>query len=131
VQGCSGNSLCCPIRAIVHRVKHHQLKKSTPNKLIASYYITTWCTDIKPKDVTDALRHAMWINFHRTGIKATDISAWSLSAGGTIAMLFGNIDMNNIHLMGCWHSYALMWYLHGQAHPIEGRFAEAMYNNGA
>jgi hypothetical protein len=48
-----------------------------------------------------------------------------------MAMFFPKIDMNNIRLMGCWYSDATMRYLHGQAHPIMGRFTEAIYNNGA
>jgi hypothetical protein len=48
-----------------------------------------------------------------------------------MAMLFAKIDMINILLMGCWHSDAMMRYLHGQAQHIVGRFAESMYNNGA
>jgi hypothetical protein len=86
---------------------------------------------VKPKDVTDTLRHAMRVNVHRTGIQATEISARSLRAGGAMAMFFGKIDINNIRLMGRWHSDAVMRYLHGQAQPIVGRFAEVMYNNVA
>jgi hypothetical protein len=73
----------------------------------------------------------MQINVHHTGIQATDISARSLRAGGAMAMFFGKIDMNNIRIMGRWHSDAMMRYLHGQAQPIVGRFVEVMYNNGA
>jgi hypothetical protein len=73
----------------------------------------------------------MRLNFHRTGIKAADISARSLRAGGAMAMFFGKIDINNIRFMGRWHSDAVMRYLHVQAQPIVGRFAEVMYNNGA
>jgi hypothetical protein len=98
---------------------------------LASYYLTKRRTAIKPKDVMETLRHAMRLNFHRTSIKAADISAHSLRAGGTMAMFFGKIDINNIHFMGRWRSDAMMRYLHVQAHPIMGRFAEVMYNNGA
>jgi hypothetical protein len=73
----------------------------------------------------------MRIIFYRTGNKATEISARSLHVGGAMAMFFGKIDVNNIHLMGRWHSDAMMQYRHGQDQPIVGRFAEVMYNNGA
>jgi hypothetical protein len=108
VQGHSGNAICCPVRATVRRLKHHRLKQSTPSTTIASYYLTNRRTTVKPKDVTDTLRHAMRINFHRTGIQATDISARSYRAGGAMAMFFGKIDMNNIRLMGRWHSDSMM-----------------------
>jgi hypothetical protein len=73
----------------------------------------------------------MRLNFHRTGIKAADISARFLRTSGAMAMFFGKIDINNIHVMGHWHSDFTMSYLHVQAQPIAGRFAEVMYNNGA
>jgi hypothetical protein len=87
--------------------------------------------EVKPKDVTDTLRNAMRINFHRTGINASDISARSLRAAGAMAMFAGDIDMNNICLMGRWNSDAMMRYLHGQAQPIVGQFAARMFNDGA
>jgi hypothetical protein len=48
-----------------------------------------------------------------------------------MAMFFGQIDINNIHFMGRWHSDTMMCYLHVQAQPIVGLFAEVMYNNRA
>jgi hypothetical protein len=48
-----------------------------------------------------------------------------------MAMFFAKIDMNNIRLMGCWHSDARMRYFHGQIKPTTGRFAEAMYNSSS
>jgi hypothetical protein len=131
VQGRSGNALCCPIQETVRRIKHHWLKNSTPSAPLASYYLTKRRTAIKAMDVTDTLRHAMMLNFHRIGIKAADISTRSLCAGGAMAMFFGKIDINNIHFMGRWHSDAMMRYLHLLAQPLVGRFAEVMYNNGA
>jgi hypothetical protein len=67
-----------PVQATMHRIKHRRLKKSTPNAPIASYYLTDRRTAIKPKDVTDMLCPVMRINFHRTGVKATEISTRSL-----------------------------------------------------
>jgi hypothetical protein len=104
-------------------------EKVNPEHPIASYYMTTQRTAIKPKDVTDILRQAMRISVHRMGIRATDISARSLLAGGDMAMFFGKIYMNNIQLMDRWHNNAMMRYLHNQAQTVVGRFAGVMYNN--
>jgi hypothetical protein len=79
----------------------------------------------------DTLRHAMWINFHRKLIKAKDISARSLQAGGAMTMLFGKIDMHSIRLIGRWHSDATMCPPPGQAHPIIGGFAAEIYDSSA
>jgi hypothetical protein len=73
----------------------------------------------------------MRINFHRTGIKASDISARSLRAAGAMAMFAGDMDMNNSRLVGLWNSVAMMWYLQGQAQPIVGNFAARMFDDGA
>jgi hypothetical protein len=128
VQGRSGNALCCPVRATLRHMRHHRLHKSGQHVPIASCYATSRRTEVKPKDITDTLRTAMRLNFHRTGINASDISARSLRA---MAMFAGGIDMNIIRLMGRWNSDAMMRYLHGQAQPIVGKFAARMFNNGA
>jgi hypothetical protein len=107
------------------------MKKSTPNAPIASYCLTNRRAVIKPKDVMDTLWQVGWVNFYHTGINATDISARSLQAWGAMAVVFGKINMNTIHLTGWWHSDAMMHYLHGQAHPIVRGFAVMMYNDGA
>jgi hypothetical protein len=131
VQGRSGNALCCPVRATIRRVRHHRLHKSGQHVPIASYYATTRRMAVKPKDVTDTLCTAMRLNFHRTRISASNISARSIRAAGAMAMFAGDIDMNNIRLMGRWNSDAMMRYLHGQAQPIVGKFAAQMFNDGA
>jgi hypothetical protein len=64
VQGPSGNALCCPARATVRRIKHYRLKKSSSSAPLASYYLPKRRTAIKPKDVTETLRHAMRISVH-------------------------------------------------------------------
>jgi hypothetical protein len=82
------------------------------------------------KDVTDNLWQSTLFDFHRTGIKATAISAQLLRAGEAMAIFFEKIEMHNIHLMGQWHSDTTMWYLHGHTHPLVGVFAVCMYNDG-
>jgi hypothetical protein len=131
VQGRSGNALCCPVRATIRRVRRHRLHKSGQHVPIASYYATSCRTAVKPKDVTDTLRTAMRLNFHRTRMNVSNISARSLRAAGAMAMFAVDNDMNNIRLMGRWNSDAMMRYLHGQAQPIVGKFAARMFNDGA
>jgi hypothetical protein len=72
----------------------------------------------------------MTMHYHRTGIHATEVSARSLRAGGAMAMMCSKIDMNNIRMMGRWHSDAMMRYLHVQAQPIIEYYAAKMLNNG-
>jgi hypothetical protein len=130
VQGLSGDSKCCPVTATARRIKYHRAKNSKQTVRIASYYRAHRRTNIRAKDITDTLRHAMTMNYHCTGIHANEISARSLRAGGAMAMMCSKIDLNNIHMMGRWHSDAMIRYLHVQAQPIIERYAAKMFNNG-
>jgi hypothetical protein len=130
VQGLSGDSTCCPVTATARRIKYHRAKKSKQTVSIASYYRAHRCTNIRAKDITDTLLHAMTMNYHRTGIHANEISTRSLRAGGAMAMMCSKIDLSNICMMGSWHSDAMMRYLHVQAQPIIERYAAKMFNNG-
>jgi hypothetical protein len=130
VQSRSGSGLCCPVKATVRRIKHHRLHTPNANVPLASYYRTSRRTAIKPKDITDVLHQAMTANFHRTGLHASEVSARSLRAGGAMAMLFGEIDINSIRMMGRWHIDAMMRYLHVQAQPIISNYTAKMFNEG-
>jgi hypothetical protein len=130
VQGLSGDSKCCPVTATARRIKYHRSKHSKQTISIASYYRAHHRTNIRAKDITDTLRHAMTMNYHRTGINANEISARSLRAGGAMARMCRKIDLNNIRMMGRWQSDAMMRYLHVQAQPIIERYAAKMFNNG-
>jgi hypothetical protein len=118
------------VKATIQRNKYHQLRTSKSNVPIASYYRENRRVAIKAKDIMDVLRLAMTLNFHRNGIAAMEVSACSLRAGRDMALMYGHIDMTNIHVMGGWHSNAMMWYLHIQASPILNKYAAAMFNDG-
>jgi hypothetical protein len=98
--------------------------------LIASIYVRNWRTAINAKQITDTVRQAMIVNFHRMGISPDEVSARSLRAGGAMALLCGKVDKNPIQMLGRSHSDAMIRYLHMQAHPIVQHFTAKMYNNG-
>jgi hypothetical protein len=83
-----------------------------------SFHRTNKGAALNAKDVTDVLRRAMTINFHCMGIPTSKISARSLRTGGAMVMFCGNLNLNNIWIMGRWYSDAMMRYLHIQAQPI-------------
>jgi hypothetical protein len=105
----------------------HGAKQTAP---VAAYYRGTRRTTVKAKDVTDVFLCAMTIYYTKVGIKATEISAPSLRAGGAMVMVFGWIELDTIWMMGKWHSDAMMSYLHIQAQPIINNYAARMYNRG-
>lgn len=98
---CSKHPLCCPVKATMRRVLCHRRMNTPRNKPLASH-----CNErnqrvaIQPADATDKLRAAARANFHATGIHATDISAFSLRAGGAMALLCGNVHFNVVKLLG-------------------------------
>jgi hypothetical protein len=130
VQGLSGDPWCCPVKATIRRRIHNNSHKSRSNAPLAAYYRGTRRTLVKATDVTYVLHHAMRLNVHRTVIEALEISARSMRVGGAMALLHRCIDMNNIRMMGCCNSDAMMRYLHVQAQSVMGDYAARMFNQG-
>jgi hypothetical protein len=118
------------VKVTVRRVLSHRRNKVSMMTPLTSLCRGNRRTLIKAKDITEVLRNVMRINVHRTGIKASEISARSLRAGGAMASLHGRVNLSNIRMMGRWHRYTMLWYLHFQAEPILGNFAAHMFNEG-
>jgi hypothetical protein len=55
----------------------------------------------------------------------------SLRADGAMALMCGHIDHSIIHMLGRWHSDAMLRYLHLQAKPLMRQFVVAMFNHGS
>jgi hypothetical protein len=95
----SGNSLCCLVCASIRRIKHLRLHGAKSTAIIGAYYRGI-SISVKARDITDTLRSAMTANVHRTGVQAHEISAQSLRAGGTMALLCGKVDFDLIRILG-------------------------------
>jgi hypothetical protein len=65
-----------------------------------------------------------------TGVTATDISACSLRASGTMALLCAAVDTDIIHLLGRWRSEEMLHYLHVKALPIVAPLAMQVLHHG-
>jgi hypothetical protein len=110
--GLSHDALACPVKATVHRILHlrnHKPSKTTP---LASYFHRGKRIPIKAADVTTALRLATIATAQQTGLNHRDISARSLRASGAMALMCGKVDHTTIHMLGRWHSDAMLRYLH-------------------
>ena len=59
-----------------------------------------------------------------------DVSARSLRAAGTMALLFSGVDHDIIKLIGRWRSNEMMRYLHVQAEQIMRNFSKLMISHG-
>jgi hypothetical protein len=108
VHGLSGTGLCCPVRATARRIKYLRLQAARCTVPIASIYARNRRTAIKAKQITDTIRQAIIVNFHRIGISPDEVSACSLRAGGAMALLCGKVDKNLIQMLGRWHSDAMI-----------------------
>jgi hypothetical protein len=60
-----------------------------------------------------------------------DINACSLHTGSAMALIYGRINDNTIHILGRWHSDAMLRYFHLQAKPLMRQFAVTMFNHGS
>lgn len=132
----SGDILCCPVKAaarqfIYHRNQRRQRNLPYDGKIpLASYYSPTKRVAVTAKEVTSTLRwHANALQ-SQTGIKASDISARSLRAGGAMALLCADVDSTTIKLLARWNSDSMMKYLHQQSLPVFQRLATKMFANG-
>jgi hypothetical protein len=130
IQGQSGSGLWCPVKATIRWIKYHRLHKSKSNAPISSYYHMSWQVVITAKKSKDVLWNVMTINYHHTGIRASEISTCSLWSVGTMEILCGKIDMKNTRMMGRWQIIAMMHYLHIHTHPIICNYAANMFNYG-
>jgi hypothetical protein len=130
VHGISATGLCCPVRATSQRINYLHLKGAKCTAPIASIYVRNRRTAIKAKQITDTIRQATIVNFHRTGIIPDEVSSQYLRAGGAMALLCGKIDKDLIQMLGQWHINTIICYLYMQARPIVQHFAAKIYNNG-
>ena len=128
--GRSGSLLLCPVRALAHRVIHLRCHNAPPGSPLGKYFVHGAWHDLKPKDITTDLRHAVSILGSSIGLVPSDVSARSLRATGAMALLCADIDHDRIKLVGRWRSDEMIRYLHVQAAPVMSKFSKAMITSG-
>eukprot|EP00957_Ditylum_brightwellii_P102767 7831563-Ditylum_brightwellii.AAC.1 len=64
------------------------------------------------------------------GLKAQEISARSMRAGGAMALLLGRVDSDTIRLIGRWRSDEMLRYLHTSARQLMHNYANTMVAHG-
>ena len=120
----------CPVKSIIHRIKHLRLHHAPPTTPISKYFDTTW-HKVMPADITRILRQAVtFLNPTILGFNPDDIEARSLRAAGAMALLCANVDTDKIRLLGRWRSDEMFRYLHVQAQPVMKNFAQLMVQGG-
>ena len=125
----------CPAKALGRLALRLRQHHATPDTQIHRHFNehprhNTWYS-VKPKHVTNALRHAAGLHADETGVDPSLISARSLRPGGATALLCAGIDKDAIQLLGRWKSDAMLRYLRIQAASVAFNYAQVMLNHGS
>ena len=128
--GATGHPQACAVAAIQRRVAHLQQHGATPDTHLATVFNgTTWST-VRSAEVTAALRAANTLMGHQVGFTPEDVSARSMRAGSTIALLMTYFDTDTIRLVGRWRSNVMLSYLHTTAQTFTEVLASRMVQHG-
>jgi hypothetical protein len=85
---------------------------------------------VKPADITAALKAAVTFLGPQLGFLASDVTARSLRAAGTNALLCAHVDPDIIRLLGRWTSDQMLRYLFVQAAPLMQDYSRRMLPGG-
>ena len=128
----SANSdpVLCPVKALGRIVHHLRTAGATPDTPLCLYRKANGWEPVRPRHITNALRHAGRTLEASTGILANRLSCRSLRPGGATALMIAGIDSDHIGLLGRWKSDAMFRYLRIQASTYRAQFAQRMLDHG-
>jgi hypothetical protein len=129
--GRTRDSYVGPVKALARRIQHLRSHHASPTTPLFMVNVQGHWLPVCSSDITHALRIAAAACFHLTGIPPEEISARSLRPGGATALLCAQVDSDIIQLVGRWRSDAMLRYLHAQAYPLMGTFAQRMVSGGS
>ena len=127
----SGAPDLCPVQAIGRRILHLREHNAPPSTPLSHAYTAEGIKQIKPADITSAIRLAVTYLGPSLGFLPSDVSARCLRAAGANALLCGGVDTDVIRLLGRWRSDEMLRYLHTQAGPVLRDFSKKMLAGGS
>ena len=129
---------CCPDITAVRKFMVHcrgffcnYIPYDGKLKLAGYYNHRNIRVPVKASQITATLWWHSGVLESTTGIRPANLSASSLSSGGAMVLLNVNCDSNVIKLLACWHSDAMVRYLHQQYLLIFKKLAVTMFNLGS
>jgi hypothetical protein len=128
--GRSGDPSFCPITSIIRCIRHLRATYAPPNTPIYSYLDNNTLKILSSPALTTTLHRAVNTLGAHYGVAPSDVSARSLRASGSMALLCTNVDTSHIHLYGRWRSDEMYRYLHVQAFPLIHPLATSMLQHG-
>ena len=124
--------LICGAKALGRIARDLRLANAPPDTPIFRHYNRTtrqWY-NVRPRHITNALRHSANYSSKLTGINPMLLSARSLRPGGATALLCAGVDSDSIQLLGRWMSDAMFRYLRIQAAAHSSNYAQRMLDHG-
>jgi hypothetical protein len=113
-----------PVLAIIYCVKNLHLYNAPPTSPIYHYHNdSAWNWN---NVNTTHLHWATSALANQTGVTADNSSIKSLQSSGDMALLFADVDLDKICLLGHWHSDEMLHYLPVQAFPVVTPLAPLM-----
>ena len=128
----SGDPLLCLKETLQRRVaylRQHGALNDTP---VARFKTPMGCcTNVRPTMITAHLKATVkFLAGTHMGFTHKDVSAWSLTAAGAMALLYSGVDTHIISLIGHWRSNGIMRYLHVQDETIMRNYSKLMIKHG-
>ena len=124
--GATGHPRACAVAAILRRVAHLRQHGATPDThLTAVFNGVKWST-VHSAEITAALCAPTTIVGPQVGFTPEDVSAHSMRASGSMALLMARVVTYTIRLVGRWRSNIMLRYLHTMAQTFTEGLAARM-----
>ena len=124
------NPRASAVAAIRRRLAHLQHHSAPPNIHITEFFNKNKWSTIHSAEITSALRAATTIVGPQVGFTPDNVSARSMQAGCTMALLMARVNTYTIRLVGRWCSDSMIRYLHTTAQTFTEGIAARMVQHG-
>jgi hypothetical protein len=124
--GLSGDPFTCPVLAVGRQVSQLLLHHAPSTTPLCTFHSGTRAHYVTPRDISTALKTSVLALGSILGLDEPKVLARSLRAGGAMALLCAQVDLNTIKLLGRWRSDEMLRYLTVQATPVMRDFAKCM-----
>ena len=107
----------CPVRVVIHRLKHILLHTNSQDTIIGTFFTPT-CPQgkgVTASKINNTIKRTVkTLNLNKQELLPEHVGSHSLQAGGAIAMHLNKVDHNIIKKMGRWSSNTFLMYIHEQ-----------------
>jgi len=127
----TNGNLCCPVQAVVARVRDMITDGATQETLLCAFRDATtlpW-QQVRSTDIVELVKEAVRRNPNDCiGFDSNRVGSHSLRAGGAMAMFVTKHDTIAIQKAGQWTSSTFLDYIHNQIDVVTRGLSQAMSN---